>query len=574
MGFSLMGIGGILLLFGLVQLLYMEPHLAYHLQALVSIAQKSVPPISLSDIVVFSASMGPVTLFAILIRTLFRKEKRYNEIIRRWPSKNVNTTTDYKTTSKQRPLIPSFLSIHQSSTLRRVPVPADAPRAKFSRMGWFITAAITAPAIIWLTFFRSQILISSGVSGEFRLAYWFIFITLIIQMFLAYLEQPIRGKGKPDERTVIVCMSAFNEDKDILASCLYSQLYQSRLPNIISVTDDGSTQVDYTDLVDWFADIARQVGVAFIWTRTDNHGKRHGQTTALKEAVAAGHKPTHIITIDSDCVGDPDSNRQVLLPFDDPKVKSVAGIVLASNNQVNLLARFTDVLFVTQQFIDRSAMSTVGCVLVNSGGLAAYEAAVFLDNEEAYLNETFGTMPVRFSDDSMACLFALMSDKGRGKTVQQPSAFTFTAMPDNFGHHRRQQDRWWKGSFIRSWWRLKYLPILSWGYARQFFGWVQTLMTLEITLTLLVIDPIFMHQAIPWQIAIIPFVAGYGLALRYWTYRRSDMSLGSHLLNYLLTGVAVMWSLSFMRFGRFYSMATVRVNKGWGTRKKVEVKQH
>ncbi|WP_275561157.1 hypothetical protein [Streptomyces sp. 5-6(2022)] len=75
--------------------------------------------------------------------------------------------------------------------------------------------------------------------------------------------------------------------------------------------------------------------------------------------------------------------------------------------------------------VDRSALSAMGSVLVNSGPLAAYRADVVRDNLDSYLNETFMGRPAMFSDDSLLTLYALL----RGQTVQQPSAVAFTAMP-------------------------------------------------------------------------------------------------------------------------------------------------
>ena len=505
---------------------------------------------SLPDIIVLTTSIGLTLLFAVLIRFLFRRGKAYNEIFRLWPA-NVDHSDDYrvkggpprrqfldlgnlpgdiaKRDTKVVPVVPTnqpgqkpthklldyarrsarlpavnipaasrVIPPGQRITKGHVPVPNDAPRAHFSRARWVVTAVITLAALIWWTFFRLQLVLQSGVLGEFRYAYWFIFVILVIQVTLAYAEQPRKGRDTSGSGIVTgVIVSTYNEHPGTLANCLYSQFYQSSPPDFVSVTDDGSTEVDYTGLRHTFEDIARRSGIVFVWkTEKKNKGKRHGQIAALRHAISSQKydpKKLVAITIDSDCIYDVNALREVVRPLSNPKIHSVAGIVLALNNSVNMFARFTDVLFVVQQLIDRSAMSTVGNVLVNSGGLAAYRANVLLDNVLAYLNETFGPMPVPFSDDSFLCLMALK----RGMTVQQPSAITFTEMPENFDHHRRQQFRWFKGSFIRSWWRLKYLPVLSWGYARQFFGWAQTIMATEIAVTLLVIDPLLLHKTVP-----------------------------------------------------------------------------
>lgn len=168
------------------------------------------------------------------------------------------------------------------------------------------------------------------------------------------------------------------------------------------------------------------------------------------------------MTVDSDSFLDYEAIANICAPFHDGCVQSVAGVILALNNRKNFLARVTNLLFVTQQLTDRSAMSMLGSVLVNSGALASYRREVLDHNISAYLNEVYIGKHVEFSDDSMLTLFALM----RGRTVQQPIAFAFAVMPEDRSHHYRQQIRWFRGSFIRDLWRVRFLPLVCWGFWR------------------------------------------------------------------------------------------------------------
>ena len=90
------------------------------------------------------------------------------------------------------------------------------------------------------------------------------------------------------------------------------------------------------------------------------------------------------VTVDSDSMLDAEALHEIVQPFSDPRVMSVAGVILAINNRENLLARVTDVIFVGQQLIDRSFMSRLGSVMVNSGGLAAYRRSILADNIDIY----------------------------------------------------------------------------------------------------------------------------------------------------------------------------------------------
>ena len=66
---------------------------------------------------------------------------------------------------------------------------------------------------------------------------------------------------------------------------------------------------------------------------------------------------------------------------------SVAGVVMLAKVRVNLLTWPTTL--VRRGPFDRSAMSSVGGVLVNSGALAFYRADLLRRHLDGYLNERF-----------------------------------------------------------------------------------------------------------------------------------------------------------------------------------------
>jgi len=389
----------------------------------------------------------------------------------------------------------------------------------------------------------------------------FSFIMLVIAITLAYREKPYKTPAVADNYFVTAVVPAYNEDPELLQDCLRSLVVQSRQLQEIFVIDDGSNAVNYDDVKTWFESFVSGYDIKMHWIRRDNGGKRQAQATAFVIA----DKTDIFLTVDSDSVLDFNALEELLKPFADKEVQSVAGVVLARNNQTTLLARITDILFVTGQLTDRSMMSSLGSVLVNSGGLAAYRANIIRDNLQVYLNESFFGRHIEFSDDSMLTLFAL----NQGKTVQQPTAFVFTMMPDKLSHHIRQQIRWMRGSFIRSWWRLKYLPVKSFGFMRQAIGWSQFVMTSVLLTLLFIIKPNFSEDSI-FFIIFISIMIGYAQALRYFSIKRSDETFASQLLTYALTPLAVMWSYTVLRPIRIYATLTC-FHSGWGTRKTVEV---
>lgn len=268
------------------------------------------------------------------------------------------------------------------------------------------------------------------------------FLLVVLQLVLALCNRRIVGDN--EQRRLAVLIPLYNEDPSVVSYMLRALLHQSNLPHEVHVVDDSSTTGSYDDQREWFLRATKEAGIISTWTRTKNQGKRHAQVEAFRNMQEA----EFFVTVDSDSALDYRALEEIARPFHDPKVTSVAGVILAQNNTSNLLARITDLIFVSQQLVDRSAMSSIGAVLVNSGGLAAYRRSVLTDTIDLYLSEEYLGRHVEFSDDSMLTLFALL----KGKTVQQPTAFALAFMPDNFSHHYRQQVRWFRGSFIRGLW--------------------------------------------------------------------------------------------------------------------------
>jgi hyaluronan synthase len=242
----------------------------------------------------------------------------------------------------------------------------------------------------------------------------------------------------------------------------------------------------------------------------------------------------------------------------------VAGIVLVSN-RTNLLTRLSDLWFMVGQLIDRSSMSSMGAVLVNSGVLALYRGDLLRDNLDAYLNEYFFGRKVELSDDSMLTIYALL----KGKAVQQQTAFSFTMMPEKYSHHRRQYLRWMRGAFIRTWWRFRYLPVNKLAYWLHFAGWMQMALSTVTFTVLFVLTPVHHPEVVPLFLAV-PILVGYGQALRYFMVKRSDMTTKEQIGTYLMMPIVVLYGFFVLRFFRFYAIATC-LNVGWGTRQKVEL---
>ncbi|MEU3862045.1 glycosyltransferase [Streptomyces sp. NPDC028722] len=436
----------------------------------------------------------------------------------------------------------------------------------------------------------------SATTGRLSLVWLGTFVLFAIQVTLYHLDRPTRVPARARERLdrlhVSILMPVYNEDPGYLKLGLESFLQQTRRPDSVHVVDDGSTTTDYADVRDWWLWAAEQAGVGTSWQRVPNGGKRHAQA----HGVEASPEADVYITVDSDSYLDPHAVEEILKPLSKRRVQSVAGIVIATNNQgpgrpvraplpgnptrkevrrerrehrkavlhwrsSQLLARTTDLWFVTSQMVDRSGQSAVGAVMVNSGPLAAYRAGVVRDNLGSYLNETFMGRGVAFSDDSMLTLYA----QERGLTVQQSTAIVFTAMPERWNHFGRMYLRWMRGSTIRSIWRMRYLSMARPAFWLHAIRWTQMVLTQLVTVWLLVVEPVAYNNMPPLSMLWIPFLLGWAQGLRYLGIIRSDERIRSRILTWLMMPVAIVMAWTWFRWLRWYGILTC-ARTGWGTR--------
>lgn len=357
---------------------------------------------------------------------------------------------------------------------------------------------------------------------------------------------------------VVVNVPVYNEDLATLDRALYAAFTQSRLPDVIEVVDDGSTE-DYSALRDWWQ-AHHPAGCAFSWVRQDNGGKKHAQANTFTRWPDADI----FVTLDSDTALEHLAIEEGLKPFADRRVQSVAGIELAHNSRANWLTRTVSARSLFFQVVACGAQSAFGDILVNRGAFALYRAELIRDIVPAYIGETFLGMPVRLGDDAALTLFA----RGRGRAVQQPSAFAFTMYPEKLSHHLRQWIRWMRGSTIRNCWRLRYLPLWSFGWWFTFLGTWFFLASTAVTIVTATDWPASAGFAESGGVAML--VWAYLMALRTLCVHRSDESLAFRLSTALLYPAAMLWSSFVLRPLRFWGIATYQ-RQGWTTRQGVEI---
>lgn len=440
-----------------------------------------------------------------------------------------------------------------------------APRAHVGRRSVQLVASGAALALLAFALFR--LLGHVGVGG------WLAPVYVASLVLLAWDLLASAGERTPEPTPaeaaelaalrVVALVPVYNEDEVALRTGLASLLAQSRRLDAICVTDDGSTTGDYDEVRAWFAQECAARGVVGHWSRRANGGKRAAQVTALR------HEPDAdvYVTVDSDTVLDPDAVAHGLHPFADPRVQSVAGLVLVANYGTNVLTRLQELSFTTMQIVNRGALSRMGSVQVNSGGLAFYRADVLRDNVDAYLTETCRGRSMHASDDSLLTLYALR----RGRTVHQLSSIAFTLMPTSFSHHRRQQLRWMRGSTVRSGSRFRSLPLDGFAFWQHLVKWMMYAVVTVAFAALLLTGTLFSLPLLGWSALVVTAVQ-LVVAAPYLALRRSDQTTRQRLAVVATAPLVGLWQLTFLRVLRWYAMLTFpRVATGWGTRTGIEV---
>lgn len=425
--------------------------------------------------------------------------------------------------------------------------------------------AITASGIVMifiLLLLRHLDIVATHPADRVLMYIWTGTFTLsIVNLYLSWRDRPATVTPEQqqalDKMYVTVNVPVYNEDPELIDRALFALFRQTRLPNRVQVVDDGSAN-DYTEIIDYWA-AHHPATVDFSWIRQENRGKRHAQTRTF-----LGDPADIFVTLDSDTALERRAIEEGLKPFADNRVQSVAGLELAFNQNRNWLTRTNGFRQLGWQLSACSAQSVMGNVLVNRGTFALYRASVVRDNLDAYVVEDFFGHNVRFGDDSLLTTYAL----GRGRSVQQSSAVQLTIYPENIDHHLRQWVRWMRSSTIRTFWRIRHLPIES-------YGWFMTVINLWLFFasTIASIAAIIMwpvaHEFVLDAIAA-PVVWMYLSWARNFIVKRSDETLADQLDSYLLAPVAFAWLLFVLKPLRLWGMLTCW-NTGWGTRAKVEV---
>jgi hyaluronan synthase len=361
---------------------------------------------------------------------------------------------------------------------------------------------------------------------------------------------------------VAAVITAYNEDPRVLNACLDALIGQTRRPDSVTVVDDGSDSPDAADLAEAVAPDFRALGVRFEVIRfAENRGKRAG----LAAGFASSWDADVYLCVDSDTVLAREATERALRPFASSKVMCVTGLVLALNRSVNLLTRLIDMRYVNAFLGERVAYSRLGSVLCACGSMALYRGWVVRRHLDDFLNQTFLGAPVTAGDDRRLTFYCLLE----GRTVIQPQAVAWTAVPERISHYLRQQTRWTK-SFIREgllMTRTSPRRVCWWLNLVELVTWVAFTSALLVGIATVTFRPHWWAGAAGYIVYVC--VVSWVRSLHYLRGAGAVPPL-DRLLTFFAAPLYALMNLTLLIPLRLYALATMRDTK-WGTRTRVEV---
>jgi hyaluronan synthase len=269
------------------------------------------------------------------------------------------------------------------------------------------------------------------------------------KLLLSLLAAPIPASAQyPSSRLRVAgAITCCNEDPGAFSICLESILQSTRLPEVLTVVDDGSDSPDCEQIAHDLAPRFRAVGVDYaVVVFPANCGKRAGLATAFQRAWDADV----YLCVDSDTILHPEAIARALTPFGRRRIHAVTGAVFAANRRRNLLTRLIDLRYCYAFLGERAAYSVLGSVLCACGSLALYRGSTVRKYLDDFLGQRFLGRACTYGDDRRLTYYCLRE----GKSVLAPDALAWTLVPASMPHFLRQQLRWSKSFFRESLWML------------------------------------------------------------------------------------------------------------------------
>lgn len=408
------------------------------------------------------------------------------------------------------------------------------------------------------------VLVKSKTATEFWSDPWLLVYTVFVTSFelsrlagaMLYKYSfskiiPLAGaefEGKEFEPRVSFVIPCKNEELSIaktIDKCFAADYPKDKLEVII--INDGSTD----GTIHVLNSLKKKYEKLVVVDWKINRGKRHGMFAGF--SLASGEI---IVQLDSDSYIEPDTFRNLIEPFRNPKIGAVCAHADPENADQNLLTKMQAAYYFLSFRILKAAESTFMSVFCCSGCSSAYRKDVVMPIMNVWLNEKFLGLPVTWGDDRALTNWVI---KMGYKTVYTDETQAYTICPDNWRVFFKQQVRWKKGWFVNSVFASKFIlkkePFVALTY---FFPLIfVTLATPFMASKALIYNPIFLGIAPTFYILGVLLVAV--MITIYYRY----ISRENKYWPYVFVWSAI--NMIVLSFILFYALATLK-NRKWGTR--------
>jgi hyaluronan synthase len=282
--------------------------------------------------------------------------------------------------------------------------------------------------------------------NKYLYLYSIIAATFLLSRYLfgaLYKPIEINAEFTPGVTIIIPC---FNEEKWIertINSCMNQDYPIDKLEVI--VVDDCSNDNSVEAIKAAVEKLYKQAGRFKTEERLKyvvqevNGGKREA---LARGALMAKHEL--VVFVDSDSFLDPYAIRNLVQPFQDPKMGGVSGRTDVANTYTNALTKMQSVRYYIAFRIMKSAEAYFDAVTCLSGPLSCYRKDLVLLNMKDWLNQKFLGQKATFGDDRSLTNFILK----KYRTSYQDSAVCYTIVPNSYKTFLKQQMRW-KRSWLR-----------------------------------------------------------------------------------------------------------------------------
>jgi hyaluronan synthase len=259
-----------------------------------------------------------------------------------------------------------------------------------------------------------------------------------------YKPKPINPDYTPSVTIIIPC---FNEETWIqttILSCIDQNYPVDKLKVI--VVDDCSADKSVEKIREIIDKLAEGEGKRYnirerlrYFKQPKNAGKR--------AALMCGVENTDtdlVMFVDSDSFLDPYAVRNVIQPFQDPKMGGCAGRCDVANTYTNNLTKMQSVRYYIAFRIMKAAEGLFDAVTCLSGPLSCYRREIVMQYKDNWLNQKFLGQKATFGDDRAMTNFVLTYHR----CTYQDTAACSTIVPKEHKVFLKQQMRW-KRSWLR-----------------------------------------------------------------------------------------------------------------------------